>query len=481
MALQINTGTTSQTDFDQTSSTTSLQDTFSQVDQALKALMARISASVTASAKTPSAAGVSSSDNAQWRSSALDDPSWSTSGSTTPATTATDSTDGGLDDGTDDASGGSLKSVLKKLERDLEKLQSYLDGDSSNSSDNDLDSDSGYDSDSDLDSLAGDSDSDAGDSLDSDLDSLSGDSDSDVDDGLDSDLDSSASDSDSDYGDSLDSDLDSLASDSDGDAGDSLDSDPDGLASDSDDDSGYGSDSDLDSAPDTIPSTAVKSAASSTTSTATSNTASATSAATSTAAATSATQTASVDGGGPNSLTINNTTDEPMTVAFFRNLSSGTNPSFDGADAQLTIPAGGTAQVSMPADWQGRVQKFDGSTQDKANWGEINFEQSTGKVWFDESDIPGRNASIKMTADDGTTAGTDKSVLGDAPSDVVTTDSAGQKVIDAPQWFTGGTNQNAVNYLDQSIGNSTAYVLPDDNNAVRVSDSHHLTIDMGNA
>jgi hypothetical protein len=191
--------------------------------------------------------------------------------------------------------------------------------------------------------------------------------------------------------------------------------------------------------------------------------------------------TASVDGGGPNSLTINNTTSQPMQVAFFKNLAPGENPSFNGPDATVTIPPGGSAQVSMPANWQGRAQKWDGSTQDNANWAELNFEPSTGKTWFDESDIPGRNASIKITSDDGQTAGSSKSVLGDAPSDITNTDSSGQKVIDAPQWFTGTTNQQSVNYLDQQIGNSNAYVLPDDNNAVRVSESHHLTIDFGDA
>lgn len=195
----------------------------------------------------------------------------------------------------------------------------------------------------------------------------------------------------------------------------------------------------------------------------------------------SPTVTASVDGGGPNSLTINNTTNQPMQVAFFKNLAPGEHPSFNGPDATITIPPGGSADVSMPANWQGRAQKWDGSTQDNSNWAELNFEQSTGKTWFDESDIPGRNASIQITSDDGQTAGSTKSVLGNAPSDITNTDSSGQKVIDAPQWFTGTTNQQSVNYLDQQIGNSNAYVLPNDNNAVRVSESHHLTIDFGNA
>lgn len=199
------------------------------------------------------------------------------------------------------------------------------------------------------------------------------------------------------------------------------------------------------------------------------------------ASAAGSTDKVAVDGGGPNSITLNNTTDKPMQIAFFKNQAAGTHPNFDGAEQIVTVPPGGSVDVSMPQDWQGRAQKWDGSTQDYANWAEINFEGSTGKIWFDESDIPGRNASIKMSTDDGQVAGTDKSVLGDAPSSIVKKDSAGNDTIAAPQWFTGETNQQSVDFLDNAVGTSTAYVLPDDNNAVRVSNSKHMTIDFGNA
>lgn len=189
----------------------------------------------------------------------------------------------------------------------------------------------------------------------------------------------------------------------------------------------------------------------------------------------------SVDGGGPNSITVQNTTDKPMTVAFFKNLAPGEHPNFDGAEKTFTIPPHSSTEVSMPADWQGRLQKFNGSTQDKSNWAEINFEQKTGKIWFDESDIPGRNASITMTSDDGQVAGSSKSVLKNAPSSLLRTDQAGEQTINSPQDFTGKTDQSAVDFLDQQIGTRNAYVLPDDNNAVRVSNSKHLTVALGDA
>ena len=187
----------------------------------------------------------------------------------------------------------------------------------------------------------------------------------------------------------------------------------------------------------------------------------------------------SVDGGGPNSITVQNTTDKPMQVAFFKNLQPGEHPNFTGAEKTFTIPPHSSTDVSMPADWQGRVQKYNGSTQDKSNWAEVNFEQKTGKIWFDESDIPGRNASMTISSDDGQVAGINKSIINNAPANLIKLDQAGEKTIDAPQDFTGKTNQDAVNLLDNQIGTKNAYVLPDDNNAVRVSNSKHLTVALG--
>ena len=193
------------------------------------------------------------------------------------------------------------------------------------------------------------------------------------------------------------------------------------------------------------------------------------------------TLTGSVDGGGPNSLLVRNRSDQPIQVAMFRNLAPGMHPNFDGPNAQFTIPANGELRISVPDDWQGRLQKYSGSTQDPSNWAELNFEASTGKIWFNESDIPGRNSSMLITAPDGAVAGSTRSVLQDAPASVVTVDSSGEKVIKPPQWFTGVTDQGAVNYLNESLGNTNAYVLPDDHLAVRVSEADMLTIDIGAA
>jgi hypothetical protein len=80
----------------------------------------------------------------------------------------------------------------------------------------------------------------------------------------------------------------------------------------------------------------------------------------------------------------------------------------------------------------------------------------------------------------GQTAGSTKSILGSAPSDIVAPDSSGTDVIDATQSFNNTTNQSAANFYDGAVGNSNAYVIPTDNNAVRVSTSHDLTLTLGN-
>lgn len=188
--------------------------------------------------------------------------------------------------------------------------------------------------------------------------------------------------------------------------------------------------------------------------------------------------TGTVDGGGPNKVTIKNTTDKPMEIAFFKNKAPG-EPNFSTPEMTQEIPAGGEAEDSLPADWAGRAQKYDGSAADPASWDEMNFQSSTGQTWFDESLEQGDNASMQISSG-GQTAGSSQSILGSAPSDIVAPDSSGTDVIDATQSFNGTTNQNAANFYDGAVGNTNAYVVPTDNNAVRVSTSHDLTLTLGN-
>ncbi len=199
--------------------------------------------------------------------------------------------------------------------------------------------------------------------------------------------------------------------------------------------------------------------------------------------------TGSVTGGGPKEVRLKNNTGQTIRVAFFRNLAPGENPSFNGPDASFNVPPGCTQKVAVPRDWQGRAQRYSGSTQDPSNWAELNFEPGekawagmdrNDKIWFDESDILGRNSSLLMVAGDGVVGGIAKSVVGEAPSNLVVRDSSGQLVIKPPQWFNGVTNWDAVNFLRAKVGADKAYVLPDDHGAVRLSHSSTMTLEFGN-
>jgi hypothetical protein len=200
--------------------------------------------------------------------------------------------------------------------------------------------------------------------------------------------------------------------------------------------------------------------------------------------------TASVDGGGPNETVLKNSTGKPMKVAFFKNLGPGLQPNLGGKpDAEFEIPAGQSLKVSMPESWQGRVQKWSGKTSDPASWAEINYEPKStngdkNKIWFNVSLIQGYNSAMTITpTHGGASAGSNKSIIGNAPQGITAMDASGNPVILQSQPYTqgGSTNAGVTDYLYSQYGNSASYVLPDDHGAVRTSEDNSLTIDFGPA
>jgi len=195
------------------------------------------------------------------------------------------------------------------------------------------------------------------------------------------------------------------------------------------------------------------------------------------------TQQASIDGGGPDSTVLTDNTGKAMQVAYFENSGQGMNPNLGKPNAVFTLQPGETLDVAMPDSWQGRVQKWDGNTSDPATWAEVNFQSASGstphQTWYDESVIQGYNGAMTISAGDGTeSCGSSKDLIDGAPSDIVTTDAAGNQVIDQTQSYSNGgaTNQAAADYYDSALGNSNAYVLPNDNNAVRTTAQRSLDI-----
>jgi len=200
-------------------------------------------------------------------------------------------------------------------------------------------------------------------------------------------------------------------------------------------------------------------------------------------------QSGSVNGGGPNELVLKNTDSKPMTIALFENTGPGMNPNIDDPNHKYTIQPGQTLKLSMPSSWQGRAQKLGGKADDPATWAEINYEPgkdgTNNKIWYDESVIRGYNSAVTMkptnSTNDADLGGSSKSIIDGAPSDAVTTDAGGNKVIKDPERYDGGTNQAAIDYLNSSVGNNNAYVRNWDHNAVRTTEDNSLTVTFGAA
>lgn len=198
-------------------------------------------------------------------------------------------------------------------------------------------------------------------------------------------------------------------------------------------------------------------------------------------------KTAAINGGGPNELILKNTDSETAKIGLFENFASGMNPNITGPAATYTLQAGESITLSVPESWQGRAQKLTGAADDPATWAELNYENKDGvhKLWYDNSLIRGYNSAvtIKPTNSDNPDeiAGSGKSLLPDAPQDILTTDSGGTKVIKDVEPYTGGVNTKVEDFLDSAEGTSNSYVRFDDHKAVRTSTDNSLTVTFGTA
>jgi hypothetical protein len=178
--------------------------------------------------------------------------------------------------------------------------------------------------------------------------------------------------------------------------------------------------------------------------------------------------TIAVNGGGPNSIVLENTTNKPMQLEFRRNNEPAS------AHTLVTLAPGQSVTASLPNDWAGNIRKLDG-TNDYANLAEITFN-GKGQLFFDESDETGRNASILMRTPGGQTAGSSKSILGDAPPGSFTYDAEGNKVL-----LPSKTNPEAFDWLTRQLGNTTVYIHSEDHGALRSDMTNTLTISFGAA
>lgn len=165
------------------------------------------------------------------------------------------------------------------------------------------------------------------------------------------------------------------------------------------------------------------------------------------------------DGTGPNSIEITNSQDHAITLGKFKNGESTTDPS-----ATITLQPGQTGTIQYENGEAGIITQADSSGTFKPDASRLEYEaDADGKMKYpDVSYIDGRNASISLTDGAELNKGDSKSIAGQAPENIVTTDADGNKTITG--WYDGSTQQmqDGGDYMENQLGTSGAYLHPDD-------------------
>jgi len=189
-------------------------------------------------------------------------------------------------------------------------------------------------------------------------------------------------------------------------------------------------------------------------------------------------------GSGPNVIHIKNTQDHDITIGKFKNGESTTDPS-----AKITIKPGQTASVHYQNGEAGVVSQANANGKFLPTASRLEYEaDANGKMKFpDVSYIDGRNASIQISDGKGLNKGDDTSIASQAPSNLVSRDSAGNATIAG--WYDGSTAtmKEAGDFLENKLGMNGAYIHPDDdrngagNNPMSGTTSNELYASFGNA
>lgn len=211
-----------------------------------------------------------------------------------------------------------------------------------------------------------------------------------------------------------------------------------------------------------------------------------------------------VDGGGKNTITIKNNSDKEQNYALFSNPGPGQVSSFGVPNGFVTLKPGESVNLKVPDQHSGYVQQMNnyseadykaGKAPDannfKATRAEYTFN-SDGSLYFNDSNIDGYNASLKMSSE-GQVAGSSESILAKVKQSNpgLISNVGGQEVIEGAQFFSSNTNIEARNAIDENInhnsnpddlnGNTTTYAMPNDDKAVRGTKSNSLLLEFGNA
>ncbi|WP_367159746.1 hypothetical protein ABUE34_11765 [Kozakia baliensis] len=163
-------------------------------------------------------------------------------------------------------------------------------------------------------------------------------------------------------------------------------------------------------------------------------------------------------GSGPNSTTIKNTSSHEEKIGQFLNGGSTTQP-----DAEITLKPGETGTLKYQNGQGGFDAEADSSGKYQSTASRLEFYADNKGVNNDDvSYIDGRNASIKVSDDQGKQLGDDKSIAGNAPSDAITHDSGGRATVTG--WYDGSTDAMKAGgaFMQSQLGTGNAYLHPDD-------------------
>lgn len=172
-----------------------------------------------------------------------------------------------------------------------------------------------------------------------------------------------------------------------------------------------------------------------------------------------------INGGGPNTVKLNNNSDQPMRVAFMKN----PTPESPHSEPQFVeVGAGQTADAALPDGWAGRFYKVNESGAQESTLGEVNFEN--GKTWYDVSAIDGYNGAMTIdptnegTAGNNGTAGSSEDLRDGAPEGLIKTGPNGESVLASTDPIgDNSSNGEAVEHIrERNNGTGSMYTTPTD-------------------
>jgi hypothetical protein len=196
---------------------------------------------------------------------------------------------------------------------------------------------------------------------------------------------------------------------------------------------------------------------------------------TNSASSTAATGDNPVAGSGPRAFNITNTQDHPIKIGQF--------DQHDQLTAELTLQPGQTGTMKFENDTTGLLKQADADGKYKPDASRLEFYNG----FINTSDIDGRNAAIHATDGKGFEVGDSQSVADKASSDIVSTDSAGNKTVAG--FYDGSTDamRKGGDFLTQTLGTGMTYMHPNDdtlgqgNNPMRHTDAMSLDVTFGKA